>query len=154
MLEEQDAELYRWLVALEERTGYPILVNTSLNRGGEPIVEEPAQALDMFLCRPEIDVLLVGPWWVERANPLEVLASEVFRLGKNVFLTTRFDAGQPAFNVTNGVRTWRISRSMFFALNALGTEAMTLSSILESSKSDERSMPQIYEFILHEIIQR
>lgn len=42
-----------WLVALLEafraRTGVPLLVNTSFNRRGEPMVESPADAIDAFL---------------------------------------------------------------------------------------------------------
>lgn len=42
-----------WLIALlqafREITGVPILINTSFNRRGEPIVETPADAIDAFL---------------------------------------------------------------------------------------------------------
>lgn len=153
LLEEQDPELYGWLMAMEARTGYPILINTSFNRRSEPIVERPEQALDMFLCRPDIDVLLVGPWWVERLDPFEVLADKSCRLGKNVFLTTMFGEQGPVFNVSNGGRTWKLSRALFLTLNQLGSEAMTLTAISSRCGDGEPPLPQLYEFLLHGIIE-
>lgn len=47
-----DAFLRALLVAFHERTGVPVLLNTSYNRKEEPIVETPAQALASFLCTP------------------------------------------------------------------------------------------------------
>jgi carbamoyltransferase len=44
--------------AFEARTGVPVLLNTSFNEN-EPIVHEPAQALDCFL-RTRMDVLVLG----------------------------------------------------------------------------------------------
>ena len=44
--------------AFERRTGVPIVLNTSFNEN-EPIVHEPAQALDCFL-RTRMDVLVLG----------------------------------------------------------------------------------------------
>ena len=46
------------LRAFEARTGYPVLLNTSFNLGGEPIVEAPRDAIDTFL-RSSIDVLVI-----------------------------------------------------------------------------------------------
>jgi carbamoyltransferase len=48
LLRSQDPELYDWMSELAEKTGYPVVVNTSLNRGGEPIVETTAQVPDAF----------------------------------------------------------------------------------------------------------
>ena len=44
--------------AFERRTGVPILLNTSFNEN-EPIVLQPAEALDCFL-RTRMDVLVLG----------------------------------------------------------------------------------------------
>jgi hypothetical protein len=46
------------LRAFEARTGYPVLLNTSFNLGGDPIVEAPKDAIDTFL-RSSIDVLVI-----------------------------------------------------------------------------------------------
>jgi carbamoyltransferase len=44
-----DPFLRELLLAFEKRTGLPILLNTSFNRRGEPIVETPSDAIDSFL---------------------------------------------------------------------------------------------------------
>ncbi len=47
------------LTQFEKRTGCPVLVNTSFNVRGEPIVESPEQAYTCFM-RTEMDVLVLG----------------------------------------------------------------------------------------------
>lgn len=47
--EAQNPKLYRLLKEFEKITGVPVLVNTSFNVKGEPIVESPDDALDCFL---------------------------------------------------------------------------------------------------------
>jgi carbamoyltransferase len=47
--ERQNPRLYRLLRELEAITGVPVLVNTSFNVKGEPIVETPSDAVDCFL---------------------------------------------------------------------------------------------------------
>jgi carbamoyltransferase len=47
--ERQNPRLYRLLKEFEALTGVPVLVNTSFNVKGEPIVETPQDALDCFL---------------------------------------------------------------------------------------------------------
>lgn len=49
MRERQNPRLYRLLKEFEALTGVPVLVNTSFNVKGEPIVETPRDALDCFL---------------------------------------------------------------------------------------------------------
>lgn len=45
---DQNPRFHRLLSAFADRTGVPVLLNTSLNRSGDPIVATPAQALDVF----------------------------------------------------------------------------------------------------------
>ena len=47
--EEQNPILYRLLKEFEALTGVPVLVNTSFNIKGEPIVETPQDAIECFL---------------------------------------------------------------------------------------------------------
>ena len=54
------------LDAFAERTGVPVLVNTSLNTAGRPMVDDPRDALECFGSAP-VDVLVLGPFVVRRA---------------------------------------------------------------------------------------
>jgi carbamoyltransferase len=53
------------LEAFERRTGVPVVVNTSLNTAGRPIVDDPRDALECFGSSP-IDALALGPFLVRR----------------------------------------------------------------------------------------
>jgi len=53
------------LGAFEARTGVPVLVNTSLNTGNRPMVDDPRDALECFASAP-IDALALGPFLIER----------------------------------------------------------------------------------------
>ncbi|MBX7192991.1 MAG: carbamoyltransferase [Sandaracinaceae bacterium] len=56
---------HRLLTAFAERTGCPVLVNTSFNVRGEPIVCNPEDAYRCFMST-EMDYLSVGPFLLER----------------------------------------------------------------------------------------
>jgi carbamoyltransferase len=53
------------LTRFEQRTNVPVLVNTSFNVRGEPIVCTPEQAYTCFM-RTEMDVLAIGPFILEK----------------------------------------------------------------------------------------
>ncbi len=57
----------RMLDAFERRTGVPVVVNTSLNTAGRPIVDDPRDALECFGSAP-IDLLAIGPFVVRRGR--------------------------------------------------------------------------------------
>jgi len=55
----------RMLAAFEELTGLPVVVNTSLNTAGRPMVDSPRDALECFGSAP-VDLLALGPFVVRR----------------------------------------------------------------------------------------
>ena len=55
----------RLLGAVERRTGLPLVVNTSFNTAGRPMVDDPRDALECFGASP-IDALALGPYLVRR----------------------------------------------------------------------------------------
>ena len=56
---EQNAPYYDLLRAFQARTGVPVLVNTSFNTRGEPIVCSPRDAVESFWTSP-LDCLVIG----------------------------------------------------------------------------------------------
>ncbi|PRX96171.1 carbamoyltransferase family protein [Allonocardiopsis opalescens] len=56
----------RLLDRFSARTGLPVVVNTSLNTAGRPMVDSPADALECFGSAP-VDLLAIGPFTVRRA---------------------------------------------------------------------------------------
>ncbi|MEW2070729.1 carbamoyltransferase C-terminal domain-containing protein [Streptomyces sp. NPDC007346] len=57
----------RMLAAFERRTGLPVVVNTSLNTAGRPMVDDPRDALECFGSAP-VDLLALGPFAVRRGR--------------------------------------------------------------------------------------
>jgi carbamoyltransferase len=58
----------RMLAAFERRTGLPVVVNTSLNTAGRPMVDDPRDALECFGSAP-VDLLAIGSFVVRRPVP-------------------------------------------------------------------------------------
>ena len=73
-VDERHPDLRRILQAFDELTGCPVLVNTSFNVRGEPIVHTPADAFRCFLAT-EMDVLVVGRCFLEKTEQQESLAA-------------------------------------------------------------------------------
>ncbi len=57
---------YALLEAMEERTGNAVLLNTSLNRRGEPMVCSPTDALNMFF-GSDLEYLVLEDWLVTKS---------------------------------------------------------------------------------------
>lgn len=55
----------RMLESFERRTGIPVVINTSLNTAGRPMVDSPQDALECFGSTP-VDLLAIGPFAVRR----------------------------------------------------------------------------------------
>jgi carbamoyltransferase len=55
----------RVLTELDRRIGVPVVINTSLNTAGRPMVVDPRDALECFGSAP-VDALAIGPYLVRR----------------------------------------------------------------------------------------
>jgi carbamoyltransferase len=88
--------VHRLLEAVADRTGVPVLINTSLNTAGRPMVDDPRDALECFGSAP-VDVLVLGPFLVRRpraAHPRQPdVVSAAARRAHNGWAR---DAGAPA----------------------------------------------------------
>jgi carbamoyltransferase len=66
-VDRSDPLLHDMISRFERRTGVPVIVNTSFNTSGRPMVDSPRDALECFGSAP-IDVLAIGPFVVRRAR--------------------------------------------------------------------------------------
>jgi carbamoyltransferase len=62
---DQNPAYYDLLQEFYKRTGVPVLVNTSFNTRGEPIVCSPRDAVESFWTSP-LDALVIGPFLLEK----------------------------------------------------------------------------------------
>jgi carbamoyltransferase len=67
---ESEPLVARMLAEFERRTGLPVVVNTSLNTAGRPMVDTPREAMELFGSAP-VDLLALGPFAVHRAAAFE-----------------------------------------------------------------------------------
>jgi carbamoyltransferase len=65
---EQNPLYHDLLKAFQRRTGVPVLVNTSFNTRGEPIVCTPRDAIECFWSTP-LDALVIGSFLLEKSPP-------------------------------------------------------------------------------------
>lgn len=72
---EQNELYYDLIKAFCDKTGIPVLLNTSFNEN-EPIVHTPAQAIDCF-ARTRMDCLAVGNFWCEKTTDVAEKAQAI-----------------------------------------------------------------------------
>ena len=65
--ESSNPRFHSLLKAFDQLTGCPVLINTSFNVRGEPIVCTPEDAYQCFL-RTEMDLLAVGPFLLAKED--------------------------------------------------------------------------------------
>ena len=76
--EDVNPRMYSVLKAFESLTGCPVLVNTSFNVRGEPIVCTPEDAYRCFM-RTEMDVLVLGGYILYRSDQPSAEADESWK---------------------------------------------------------------------------
>ena len=64
-VDDSHPTLAAMLRAFDRRTGVPVVVNTSLNTAGRPMVDSPRDALELFGSAP-VDALAIGPFLLRR----------------------------------------------------------------------------------------
>ena len=64
---DRQPRLHATIDAFRRRTGIPVVVNTSLNTAGRPMVDDPRDALELFGSAP-VDLLVMGPHLVHRGR--------------------------------------------------------------------------------------
>ncbi|KAA8496845.1 Nodulation protein NolNO [Porphyridium purpureum] len=75
----QNERFYRLIEAFMDLTGVPMLLNTSLNIAGEPIVETPIDCIRAFLASA-IDVLVLGDDVYTKRAPTRALRDSLVRV--------------------------------------------------------------------------
>lgn len=88
--QDQSPDFWRVISCFHERTGVPVVLNTSFNCYAEPIVDDVHDAVACLLTS-KLDRLYVGGFAVERRLPLEeCIASFSLRLPANIVAKTTY----------------------------------------------------------------
>lgn len=79
-ISNEDNELFYSLIeTFDKKTNVPVLINTSFNVRGEPIVESPEDALRCFF-NTHIDVLIIGSYIIKKSNNLNIPKSLIKKI--------------------------------------------------------------------------
>ena len=73
--EETNSKYYKLLSEFKKKTGCPVLVNTSFNVRGEPIVNTPEDAFNCFM-GTELDILAIGNCYLNKENQIKSLKKD------------------------------------------------------------------------------
>jgi carbamoyltransferase len=65
VFKEQSPRYYKLIERFGQATGVPVILNTSFNLKGEPIVNTPANAFNTF-SKSEMDALVLGNFIVDK----------------------------------------------------------------------------------------
>jgi carbamoyltransferase len=76
---QSNGKFYRLLKSFFEKTGCPMLLNTSFNVRGEPIVCTPKDAVDCFF-NTHLDVLAIGNFYIEKSAQNTNLKSKINKM--------------------------------------------------------------------------
>jgi carbamoyltransferase len=72
--EQQHPQYYQLLRAFKEITGVPVLINTSFNTLGKPIVCSPRDAIECFWTSP-FDALIIGSYLITKTDAKKNISS-------------------------------------------------------------------------------
>ncbi|MDB5141174.1 MAG: Carbamoyltransferase [Mucilaginibacter sp.] len=106
LTKEDDSFLYELLASIEELTGYPILINTSLNGRGQPIIETLEIALDFFFASENIDYILIENILVEKRR---IPIWEKCRLAQDCIISIINAATVPRYIILRNEKSMEIS---------------------------------------------
>jgi carbamoyltransferase len=153
---EHDPALHELLVEFRNLTGYPILVNTSMNGAGEPIIETPREALRFFLTYEDIDALLLESSLAVRRQPWESgeLKKRKIRLADGCLITMIFPNGLKRSLISRGKVSFELSETSLEILTSLGQGRgvdEVLSQIAEMPAANDVSS-ELYNLIVREIV--
>ncbi len=65
--EETNSKYFKLIKKFKEKTGCPIIINTSFNVRGEPIVNTPIDAFNCFM-GTDLDILVIGNFYLRKKN--------------------------------------------------------------------------------------
>jgi carbamoyltransferase len=156
LLKEDDAALHKLLLEFGDLTGYPILVNTSMNGAKEPIIETPREALRFFLTNEGVDALLLDSWLVTRRDPWECeeLKERKIRLADGCLISVIFPKGVKRVLVSRTSLSVEVSHSILEILSTLGEGRRArdvLSDIMLLPNGNE-ICTDFYNLLLREIV--
>ncbi|EJL6760968.1 hypothetical protein OGE23_002132 [Vibrio cholerae] len=132
---DQNSEIYDILKEFESLTTYPILLNTSFNVRGQPIVENPVQAIEMLLSS-QLDAVVFDEFYLSVKSMRDSL-SYTLSLSPGTKLCSEIndDRNRYYLDVKHQGRSIELSKERYLTLLNLSNSIFTSSTTCEFLKS-------------------
>ncbi|MDF7628962.1 carbamoyltransferase C-terminal domain-containing protein [Erwiniaceae bacterium L1_55_4] len=120
--QRDDIEIHNLLIEFSKLSGFPVLLNTSFNVRGQPIVEEPFHAIEMLLST-HIDAVVFDNYIVQLRD-LEINQEEIFgvlKLSPGCFLSHKIEKNESKHYINHKFQglTNLISKDLYDAISSL-----------------------------------
>ncbi|PGT83466.1 MULTISPECIES: carbamoyltransferase family protein [Bacillaceae] len=140
--EKEHPRLHKLLHKFGELTSIPVLLNTSFNVMGEPIVETPEDAINCFLST-DIDVLVIENWIItkkELDRQSKVNSYPVFR--PSITLISEESQGYQLLGISNGKKITPLKHEEFEVARTLllNNGQKTLNELVDSEFQLEKHL--------------
>jgi carbamoyltransferase len=135
-----DAEaprIARLLRLIRDRTGFSVLINTSLNMRGQPIVETPIQAVE-FLLSTRLDAMVLGDHLLQRIDPFTTrnIFDHHIVLAPDIELSARLDADGMLYSLGSAMRdcSYVLSHDLFVIIEHAAGKGGSLRAAAKARK--------------------
>lgn len=109
--------IHALLHAFGRRSGVAVLLNTSMNVRGEPVVETPTEAVEMLLCT-HLDAMVLGATLVRRKSAAIEVTTRV-KLAPKTLVRSTAERGTPTYEVcarARGNKTYPLDEATYSVL--------------------------------------
>lgn len=144
--ESMTPDYYRLLKTFKKHSGIPILLNTSLNRRGMPIVETPKDAIEFFK-ETGLDILVIHNWIVKKEvvkDTQSINANKIMSKLLNPSVTNQ--SALKKLDTTLNLVVTGVERSLGISCNNLDVKILdgTLDNADTSIILDQEALVDIY----------
>ncbi|WP_423392012.1 carbamoyltransferase C-terminal domain-containing protein [Burkholderia sp. LMG 21824] len=152
----EDPEIYALLAAFHAKTGFPVLMNTSFNVRGQPVVEQPIHAIEMLLST-QLSGVIFGDLLVEIMDAPDTLGAEerlMFSPGTGFEFTADTDGTRGAVKVRSQGKMFRVSASMIKVLQALSIGCTVADATSRAGQDTAKCLDTLHRYVRLRILNR
>jgi len=149
---DDDPWLAQLLIDFGKATGYPILVNTSLNGRGRPMIYWPIDAIRFFMLTDSVDHLLLDNILVSRVPSLSEQISNIqVAIAPGTLFTQVNGLEAKRYIVTRSQFSQQVTQATWTILQSMNGSLFCLSEML--ALSDRPTFRDIYQMVVSGMIE-
>ncbi|MDR5822803.1 carbamoyltransferase C-terminal domain-containing protein [Caballeronia sp. LZ043] len=154
---DDNPDIHALLTAFADVTGFPILLNTSFNVRGQPLIEQPRHALEMLLST-QLSGVLFGDLLVEVADwpePLSMMDRLVLSPGTRFELSAADDGAHSTLHARSQGRRLRLDIGTSRLLHAIASACRVGEAIAQAGAvNEDRHLDTLRRFVRLRLLNR